>query len=77
MSKYPMSYTDSKCVPNHEVFRPADRKNSQRRERMRPRMRLRVYFLHHVRGSGEMSDGEEEDDWGRGYPVCDVDAGVR
>ena len=44
---------------------------------MRTRMRLGVHQLHHIRGRGEVPDGEAENNRWRGHSVCDGHLGLR
>ena len=44
---------------------------------MRARMRFGIHLVHHIRSSGKVPDGETENDWWGGYPVCYGLAGVR
>lgn len=61
---------DRQCVADNEGSCPSYSQDCQGRKGMRARMCVRVYILYNFRGSGEMSDGKEEDDrWG-GYSVC-------
>ena len=47
-----------KCGANHEKFNPTEWKNCQGSERVRPRVRLRIYFIHNIGGCGTLSTRE-------------------
>ena len=68
---------DCKCVADHEVICPRDGEDLEGGEGVRAGVRVRVHLVHHVRGGGEVPDGEAQDDRRRGHPLRDGHPRVR
>ena len=60
-------FANCKCGANHEKFNPTEWKNCKGGERMRPRVRLRIYLIHNLRSCGTVSTGETKNYQRRRY----------
>lgn len=68
---------DRERLAHHEGGGAGDGEDLEGGEGVRAGVRVRIHLLHHVRGGGEVPDGEAQDDRRRGHPLRHGHARVR